>query len=95
LRAETRPHSTDWPNEDQDALVEAARVIEAERTALYQASAAELALIDRHLCEAARGSVRWILRPLPKFAPSFVASDLSPDGGRARRLRAIKTYQKR
>jgi hypothetical protein len=41
-----------WPYEDQEALAEAARGIAAERSAVYQASAAELALIDRGLSEA-------------------------------------------
>jgi hypothetical protein len=44
-----------WPDEDQEALVEAARGIEAERTAVYQASAAELASIDRGLGKARAG----------------------------------------
>ena len=44
-----------WPDEDQGALVEAARGIEAERTGVYQASAAELASIDRGLGEARAG----------------------------------------
>ncbi|HZZ61915.1 MAG TPA: hypothetical protein VFE63_12185 [Roseiarcus sp.] len=43
------------PDEDQEALVEAARGIEAERTGVYQASAAEPAAIDRGLDEARAG----------------------------------------
>jgi predicted transcriptional regulator len=42
-----------WPQEDQEALVEAAREIEAQRTGVYHATADELAGIDRGL-EAAR-----------------------------------------
>jgi hypothetical protein len=45
----------DWPDEDQAALVEAARGIEAERIGVYHASAAELASIDRGLGEARAG----------------------------------------
>jgi predicted transcriptional regulator len=44
-----------WPDEDQEALVEAARGIEAETTGVYQASAVELASIDRSLGEARAG----------------------------------------
>ena len=44
-----------WPDEDQEALVEAARGIEAERIGVYRASAAELASIDRGLGEARAG----------------------------------------
>jgi hypothetical protein len=41
-----------WPAEDQEALLEPARNIEAERSGLYQASPAELAAIDRGLDDA-------------------------------------------
>ena len=44
-----------WPAEDQEALLEAARSIEAERTGVYQASAAQLAAIDRGLDDARAG----------------------------------------
>ena len=44
-----------WPDEDQEALVEAARGIEAERTGVYQASAGELAAVDRGLDDARAG----------------------------------------
>jgi hypothetical protein len=44
-----------WPAEDQEALLEAARNIEAERSGLYQASPAELAAIDRGLDDARSG----------------------------------------
>ncbi|HTT84021.1 MAG TPA: hypothetical protein VMF67_11110 [Rhizomicrobium sp.] len=36
----------DWPREDRDELVEAARDIEARRSGVYQASADELAALD-------------------------------------------------
>jgi hypothetical protein len=42
-----------WRDEDQEALVEAAREIEAQRTGIYHATGDELAGIDRGL-EAAR-----------------------------------------
>jgi len=45
------PRIDAWPSEDQEALVEAARGIEAERTGVYQATAEELAAIDRGLDE--------------------------------------------
>ena len=38
-----------WPSEDQEALVEAARGIEAERRGVYHATAEELTAIDRGL----------------------------------------------
>jgi hypothetical protein len=41
------PRIDGWPAEDQEALVEAARGIEAERTGFYQATADELGAIDR------------------------------------------------
>ncbi|MBV8440345.1 MAG: hypothetical protein JO312_07250 [Hyphomicrobiales bacterium] len=41
-----------WPPEDQEALLEAARSIEAERAGLYHASEAELAAIDRGIADA-------------------------------------------
>jgi hypothetical protein len=44
-----------WPPEDQEALVEAARGIEAERTGVYQATAEELTAIDRGLDEVRSG----------------------------------------
>jgi hypothetical protein len=44
-----------WPSEDQEALLEAARSIEAERTGVYHASEAELAAIDRGLERSAFG----------------------------------------
>ena len=49
------PRIDAWPAEDQEALLEAARSIEAERTGVYQASAAELAAIDRGLDDARAG----------------------------------------
>jgi predicted transcriptional regulator len=44
-----------WSSEDQEALVEAARGIEAERTGVYQATAEELAAIDRGLDDVCGG----------------------------------------
>jgi predicted transcriptional regulator len=49
------PRIDAWPSEDQEALVEAARGIEAERTGVYQATADELAAIDRGLDDVRRG----------------------------------------
>ena len=49
------PRIDSWPAEDQEALVEAARGIEAERTGVYRASEGELAAIDRGLEEARAG----------------------------------------
>jgi hypothetical protein len=51
------PRIDGWPSEDQEALVEAARGIEAERTGVYQATAEELAAIDRGLDDIRGG--RW------------------------------------
>lgn len=44
-----------WPSEDQEALLEAARSIEAERTGAYHASESDLAAIDRGLDDARAG----------------------------------------
>jgi hypothetical protein len=44
-----------WPAEDQEALLEAARSIEAERSGVYLASPAELAAIDHRLDDARSG----------------------------------------
>ena len=44
-----------WPSEDQEALLEAARSIEAERAGAYHASEAELGAIDRGLDDARAG----------------------------------------
>jgi predicted transcriptional regulator len=44
-----------WPEEDQEALVEAARDIEAQRTGLYEATPEELAAVDRGLADAREG----------------------------------------
>ena len=49
------PQIDRWPSEDQEALLEAARSIEAERTGAYHASEAELAAIDRGLDDARAG----------------------------------------
>ena len=44
-----------WPAEDQQALLEAARSIEAERSGVHHASPQELAAIDRGLEDARNG----------------------------------------
>lgn len=44
-----------WPVEDQRALVDAARAIEARRAGVYHAPDDELAAIDRGLEDAAAG----------------------------------------
>ena len=49
------PRIDAWSSEDQEALLEAARSIEAERSGIYQASAAELGAIDRGLGDARAG----------------------------------------
>ncbi len=49
------PRIDAWPSEDQEALVEAARGIEAERTGVYQATAEELAAINRGLDDVRGG----------------------------------------
>ena len=49
------PRIDAWPPEDQEALVEVARGIEAERTGVYPATAEELAAIDRGLDDVRGG----------------------------------------
>ncbi len=49
------PRIESWPEDDQQALFEAARRIEAERSGVYHASSEELAAIDRGLEDARRG----------------------------------------
>jgi hypothetical protein len=49
------PQIERWPYEDQEALLEAARSIEAERTGTFHASDADLAAIDRGLDDARAG----------------------------------------
>jgi hypothetical protein len=44
-----------WPEEDQEALVEAARDIEAQRTGIYEATPEELEAVDRGLADARAG----------------------------------------
>jgi predicted transcriptional regulator len=44
-----------WPEEDQDALVAAAREIEAQRSGVYEATLEELAAVDRSLADARAG----------------------------------------
>ena len=54
------PRIDAWPSEDQEALVEAARGIEAERTGVYQATADELAAIDRGLDDMRGGRLATV-----------------------------------
>ncbi len=49
------PRIEAWPAEDQEALLEAARSIEAERSGAYHASPLELAAIDRGLEDVRNG----------------------------------------
>jgi predicted transcriptional regulator len=49
------PKIETWPADDQQALVEAARSIEAERSSVYDASPDELGAIDRGLEDIRRG----------------------------------------
>jgi predicted transcriptional regulator len=44
-----------WSEEDQEALVEAARDIEAQRSGVYEATPEELAAVDRGLADARAG----------------------------------------
>jgi hypothetical protein len=44
-----------WPEEDQEALLAAARDIEAERSGVYEATPEELAAVDRGLADAREG----------------------------------------
>lgn len=49
------PRIEGWPAEDQRALLEAARGIEAERCGVYHASPEELAAIDHGVEDARNG----------------------------------------
>ena len=53
--AKMLPKIEAWPDEDQAALAEAARAIEAERTGVYALSDDENRAIDLGLSAAARG----------------------------------------
>jgi hypothetical protein len=44
-----------WPEEDQEALLAAARDIEAQRSGIYDPTAEELAAVDRGLADARAG----------------------------------------
>ncbi|MBV8849306.1 MAG: hypothetical protein JOZ16_06935 [Methylobacteriaceae bacterium] len=44
-----------WPEEDQEALVAAAREIEALRSGVYEATSEELAAVDCGLADARAG----------------------------------------
>ena len=49
------PTIENWPAEDQEALAEAAREIEAERTGVYAMTPEEAAAVDEGLAQADRG----------------------------------------
>lgn len=49
------PTIENWPAEDQEALAEAAREIEAERCGVYVLSPEEDAAVDEGLAQADRG----------------------------------------
>jgi len=49
------PRIESWPPEDQEALLEAARGIEAERVGAYRATDLDLVAIDRGLSDARSG----------------------------------------
>lgn len=49
------PAIAQWPEEDQEALAEAAREIEALRTGVYSMSAEEEAAVAEGLAQAERG----------------------------------------
>jgi predicted transcriptional regulator len=49
------PAIEQWPDEDQDALAEAAREIEARRTGVYSMSKEEEAAVAEGLAQADRG----------------------------------------
>ena len=61
-------HVANWPLEDQNALAEYAREIEARRTGIYTMSDEERAAVARGLAEADRGE--------------FVADELVADADR-------------
>ncbi len=48
-------HAANWPQEDQEAVVEYAREIEARRTGVYVMSEGERQAVARGLSEADRG----------------------------------------
>jgi hypothetical protein len=77
------PRIESWPPDDQQALVEAARAIEAERSGVYHASPKELAAIDRGLATRATAASP-ASRLLKRFARSFVTGEDSLHGLRAR-----------
>ncbi len=54
------PRIDTWPSEDQEALAEAARGIEAERMGVYHATMEELVAIDRGLDDARGGRVATV-----------------------------------
>jgi predicted transcriptional regulator len=68
-----------WPEEDQEALVEAAREIEAQRTGVYHATAEELAAIDQGLADARQG----------RFASDEAVAAMKASGGVLRESRDL------
>jgi predicted transcriptional regulator len=76
------PRIDAWPVEDQEASLEAARSIEAERSGVYQASAADLAAIDRGLSDARAGRFATV-EAAAKVRAKFRGQQ-SFDGQRAR-----------
>jgi hypothetical protein len=54
------PRIDAWPSEDQEALLEAARGIEAERTGVYHATVEELVASDRGLDDARGGRLATV-----------------------------------
>jgi hypothetical protein len=78
------PRIESWPPDDQQALLEAARGIEAERSGVYHASPEELAAIDRGLDDSRHERFASASRLLKRFARSFVAGEDSVHGLRAR-----------
>ena len=84
------PQIDRWPSEDQEALLEAARSIEAERAGIYHASEAEPAAIDGGLDDAGQAASRPMTRQR-RFERNSAANDPSVDRRRIRRSR-INSY---
>ena len=76
------PRIDSWPAEDQEALVEAAREIEAERIGAYRASEGELAAIDRGLRKRARATSP-VQKRLRRYGRDFASNDCPMDQGRS------------
>jgi len=60
--AEMLPAITTWSEEDREALVEAAREIEAVRSGIYVMTPDEEAAVDEGLAEAERGEFANVRR---------------------------------